>query len=240
VGYNEHSYAVRDIAGSRIHKSRREDHWGGSGFGPGDVLGVAIYLVENEAAATGVTASTSAGDAGASTEQAGANENGGPAPVDERAAPHLTNHIRFYKNGRPMGNGVAFGDVGPGPWFPAVSIYSRGAVRLNFGPHFVHPSRDLPPAWNVRPLSELCTAPPCPDEAGDRVTAGGGDRKEGRKVFFSKRTNDGIVAAFKDLVKMEATARHKAYLTHLELHRREIKALRKERGLSISNLVDGL
>jgi Set1/Ash2 histone methyltransferase complex subunit ASH2 len=44
VGYDKWSYGLRDIAGSRIHASRREDNWGGEPFGPGDVVGFAISL----------------------------------------------------------------------------------------------------------------------------------------------------------------------------------------------------
>lgn len=46
VGYDQHSYAVRDISGSRIHKSRREDKWGGHEFGAGDVIGCLICVHE--------------------------------------------------------------------------------------------------------------------------------------------------------------------------------------------------
>ena len=42
VGYDQHSYAVRDISGSRVHKSRRDDRWGGHEFGAGDVIGCLI------------------------------------------------------------------------------------------------------------------------------------------------------------------------------------------------------
>jgi hypothetical protein len=42
VGYDKWSYAVRDVRGSRIHQSKREDNWGRGynvSFGPGDVIG---------------------------------------------------------------------------------------------------------------------------------------------------------------------------------------------------------
>jgi Set1/Ash2 histone methyltransferase complex subunit ASH2 len=44
VGYDKWSYGLRDIAGSRIHDSKREDNWGGEPFGPGDVVGFCISL----------------------------------------------------------------------------------------------------------------------------------------------------------------------------------------------------
>jgi len=46
VGYDKWSYGLRDISGSRIHASRREDNWGGEPFGPGDVVGFSISLGE--------------------------------------------------------------------------------------------------------------------------------------------------------------------------------------------------
>mmetsp|Transcript_20050 Transcript_20050/g.30391 ORF Transcript_20050/g.30391 Transcript_20050/m.30391 type:complete len:365 (+) Transcript_20050:72-1166(+) len=42
VGYDKWSYGYRDISGSRVHKSRREDGWGGEPYKPGDVVGFAI------------------------------------------------------------------------------------------------------------------------------------------------------------------------------------------------------
>jgi hypothetical protein len=45
VGYDKWSYGVRDVGGSKLHCSKREDHWGGEEFGPGDVVGCAISMV---------------------------------------------------------------------------------------------------------------------------------------------------------------------------------------------------
>mmetsp|Transcript_4177 Transcript_4177/g.6517 ORF Transcript_4177/g.6517 Transcript_4177/m.6517 type:complete len:365 (-) Transcript_4177:71-1165(-) len=42
VGYDKWSYGYRDISGSRVHKSRREDGWGGEPYKAGDVVGFAI------------------------------------------------------------------------------------------------------------------------------------------------------------------------------------------------------
>lgn len=43
VGYDSWSYGFRDVNGARIHRSERYDGYGSS-FGPGDVVGCAIYL----------------------------------------------------------------------------------------------------------------------------------------------------------------------------------------------------
>lgn len=259
VGYNEHSYGIRDILGSRIHKSRREDKWGGVGFGPGDVVGLAICLVENNNKTASINnnnnATTTAtslrnGNAGCANNVENKKKEESISQVSNKgddvvgkllpsSSATLTNHIRFFKNGKPMGknNGIAFDGIPPGTYYPSVSCYMDGSARMNFGPRFVYPPpKGLLPAEiiNLRPISELCKSPPLPKDVVEQVISGGS--KDGKKGFFSKRNNDGIVSAFKELVKVEATARHDAYLKHLELHRKEIMTLRKERGLSASNL----
>ena len=65
VGYDRWSYAYRDIAGSKVHDSRREDRWGGEPFGPGDVVGFAIGLVDG------------GGGGGGGGNGAGGNSDGG-------------------------------------------------------------------------------------------------------------------------------------------------------------------
>jgi Set1/Ash2 histone methyltransferase complex subunit ASH2 len=46
VGYDKWSFGIRDISGSRIHNSKRHDHWGGEPFGPGDVVGLCMTMGE--------------------------------------------------------------------------------------------------------------------------------------------------------------------------------------------------
>ena len=48
VGYDKWSYGIRDIGGSLIHQSQRQDSWGGEDFGPGDVVGCGIVFEEDE------------------------------------------------------------------------------------------------------------------------------------------------------------------------------------------------
>lgn len=257
VGYNEHSYAVRDIAGSRIHKSRREDKWGGAGFGPGDVVGVAICLAGAGASAAASSATNATTTAAGSSLAAAADappeskSEAGHASEDGKAAPAaaaLTDHIRFFKNGKPMGgpSGVAFDGILPGTYHPAVSCYMDASARVNFGPHFVYPPSGLPDGLELRPVSELCPSPPLPEEAVERVMSsgrrdsggGGGGGKDGRRVssYFAKRTDDGVVLAYRELVRAEATVRRDSYARHLDLHRGEVAALRRERGLPASDV----
>jgi Set1/Ash2 histone methyltransferase complex subunit ASH2 len=48
VGYDKWSYGYRDIQGSRVHNSRREDVWGSEPYGPGDIVGFAISTELNQ------------------------------------------------------------------------------------------------------------------------------------------------------------------------------------------------
>lgn len=43
VGYDKHSYAYRDINGSKVHNSNRVDKYG-EPYGPGDIIGCYLYL----------------------------------------------------------------------------------------------------------------------------------------------------------------------------------------------------
>ena len=43
VGYDKHSYAYRDESGSKVHSSHRIDNYG-EAFGPGDIIGMYLYL----------------------------------------------------------------------------------------------------------------------------------------------------------------------------------------------------
>jgi hypothetical protein len=240
VGYDEHSYAIRDVSGSRVHKSRREDRWGGIGFGIGDVVGVLICLVDGGGGRAG-TATAPENDATTTTTTSTTHPSDGiddnrdheTGDVDEvtSSIAIARNHIRFFKNGKSMGSdGIAFDDVAPGTYYPAISCYGDGRAYMNFGPYFVYPpGAGLPADMDLRPVSELCRPPPLPEEAVEGVTSSGS--KEGKNAFFSKRTDDGILFAFKELVRVEAMARHRAYVTHMGLHTLDISTIRKERSL---------
>eukprot|EP00968_Pinguiococcus_pyrenoidosus_P002034 scaffold109_cov252-Pinguiococcus_pyrenoidosus.AAC.19 len=47
VGYDKHSYGYRDLCGSRIHQSYREDGYG-KAFRVGDVVGAAIFIKDED------------------------------------------------------------------------------------------------------------------------------------------------------------------------------------------------
>ena len=192
VGYDRWSYGIRDIEGSKVHASKREDNWGGDDFGPGDVVGCAISLQQGD------------------------------------------DHIRFFKNGQPMGDiiiskgkrvgGSAFSSIPEGVYYPAISLYMGASVRVNPGPHFVYPPKKLPGGIKLSPMSDLCPIPVSVADAEQRV------QKE--KTF---RKPD-IMQSFLGLVRAEAEVLQDVYQNHKKNHIREIKEEREKRGLKADDL----
>lgn len=62
------------------------------------------------------------------------------------------NRIHFYKNGQDQGEAFNGAEVPFGVYFPAVSLYCKAVVRVNFGPTFII-KPDLSTAF--LPISEL-------------------------------------------------------------------------------------
>ena len=216
VGYDASSYAIRDTGGSRIHKSRREDKWGGAEFGPGDVVGFAISLYSDNTAKSSTSVPSSLGLDSATIGGTNGVSNG------MKADNPTGSHICFFINGKQVGD-KAFDNITPGTYYPAVSCYSDASVKLNFGPHFVYP-----PNKGMQPVSDLCSVPPRPEDVLDTVLT----------TSTSKKVDERVVSAFKDLVKKESAIRRDAYLRHAAMQKKEILKLRTERGLSTHDLQD--
>ena len=241
VGYNQQSYAIRDIMGSRIHNSHRSDKWGGVGFYPGDVLGVFIYLV-NGKSPTKMPKSISFDDVESMKDNGSSCELSEGIHKSQLSSAQLKSHIRFFRNGKPMGNdnGIGFDNILPGTYHPAVSCYMEGSAWLNFGPNFVYPphqSMHLPPDMSPRPVSDLSPTPPLPEDVVETVISGGSSGKRGGHLNLTRRADEAIVSAFKELIGIEAATRQRAHLKHLELQKLETFVMRKERGLSTLDLV---
>jgi len=146
VGFDKWSYAYRDVSGSRIHQSRREDTWSGlvptddnddddddktkapekylGEYGKGDVVGLMICLKEKGEKTTIDKSLVSVGrgksygklsplgdesDGGESGGEGGACEGGTSHALITESKPRtnanfgltpITNHIRFFKNGK--------------------------------------------------------------------------------------------------------------------------------------------
>lgn len=228
VGYDKWSYGVRDVRGSRIHQSKREDNWGRGynvSFGPGDVIGCWITLLPAE---TGETKANkhSGYDTASSTKQ----------------QPVTTNHIRFFCNGKSMGaldtigtktrtGGEAFDNIASGTYYPAISTYMGGSARVNFGPHFIYnPNKQIPNGkdWScIRPVTDLSPPPPNPEEAVSLAM-------KGRNL--SKKTEEAAIEKFKDAVRTESGLRYDAYEKFKSRHLEFVIAEREIRGISTEDL----
>ena len=210
VGYDQWSYGFRDILGSRIHRSRREDRWGGEPFGPGDIMGLCITMIDEE----------EDGDASSSSAKGSGS------------------HIRLFKNGQALGHfeivrgakmgGEAFTNIMPGTYYPAISSYMGGSARVNFGPHFVYPPpKTLPGGWKALPVSDLCPPPPEPKDAAALAV---------QERNFPKKTEDSVIKAFQEAVEIEAKIRSKCYQAHYSKHVEEVRSDRLLRGLNTLDL----
>jgi len=198
VGYDKWSYGIRNINGSIIHKSERQDSWGGDDFDEGDILGCAICLYDEEDADS--------------------------------------NQIRFFKNGECLGTfviakgkregGEAFTGLESGTYYPAVSSYMGGAVKVNFGPHWVYPPRKLPAGFpKFSPISDLCKPPDEPDAAIAKCSPA---IKLFRKVEHQN--------ALKEVIKVESQVLVDAYEQYYRENVEDVRRLRTERGCSVQDL----
>ena len=222
VGYDRWSYGIRDIHGSRIHNSKREDKWGGVGFQPGDVIGFAICLRED-----GLNASN--------------HDDSGHGATASRKNPNVvtSNHIRFFKNGAPMGHfivsrgvktgGEAFDDIQSGTYYPAISSYMGGTARVNFGPHFIYPPKGLPTGMKLRPSSEMYPKPMEPSQVLELFK---------KEKCILKKVDEEITNAIHDAVFLEAKMRHDVFQQHLLDHAKVVRKGRNEKGLGCHDLPD--
>ncbi len=257
VGYDQWSYAYRDISGSRVHNSQREDKWGGESFGPGDVVGFAICLnddnqnmnnssIGNNAnntagtTGTGITINTGIGSMNtnqSNSQQTNSNANSANSSSKTNNSTTTKNHIRFFKNGEGQGHfivsrgtrtgGEAFEDIPKGMYYPAISPYMGGAARVNFGPYFIHPPRGLPSGMKVKPLSDVCPVPPKVDDVIEMFK---------REKVFGKKVDESIVNILHDAIRVEAGMRYENYQKRLEKNVMEVRDGRNARGLSTSDL----
>ncbi|WCJ36872.1 Set1/Ash2 histone methyltransferase complex subunit ASH2 [Euphorbia peplus] len=148
VGYDGHSFAFRDIDGSKVHKASREKY-GEEGYKEGDVIGFYINLPE------------------------GSLYNPKPphlvwykgqryvcAPDAKDPPPEVVpgSEISFFKNG--VCQGTAFKDLYGGRYYPAASIYTlpnqpNCVVKFNFGPDFEFFPEDFGGRPIPRPMYEV-------------------------------------------------------------------------------------
>jgi hypothetical protein len=230
VGYDKWSYGIRDIGGSKIHRSQREDHWGGEEFGPGDVIGCAISMVP-DSTMEGVppTGSSSRNSLDSSEEPMSHQQHQAHLQTPQ----HNHNHIRFFKNGYPMGEfvlskgkregGAAF-IIPDGVYYPAISLYMGACVKVNFGPNFIYQPRKLPAGMKLRPLSDVCSPPVTFEEASAKIAK----ERPFRKPDMHQK--------FLGLVEAEVKVMQESYKAHRTKHVLDVMEERKKRGLNTDNL----
>ncbi|KAI9013135.1 hypothetical protein BC832DRAFT_590094 [Gaertneriomyces semiglobifer] len=143
-GYDRFSYGYRARPGTLFHMSQAiqpTDKAFAEGYGPGDVIGMAIYLPRREAGNGDLVAR---------------EWDGLSLYVPFRAPPMEVmsgSYIVYYKNGKSLG--VAFRNLNRGKYHPAISCYNGGSATVNFGPDFKYPIPD-----GFKGFHEVVTLPP--------------------------------------------------------------------------------
>lgn len=148
VGFDNNSYAYRDVDGSKVHMAIREPY--GQPYVEGDVIGFYINLPHGAELAPKPAPLVS--------------YRGQPYIVEEKEDPRKVvpgSEIAFFRNG--VIQGTAFKDISAGRYFPAASMYTlpnepNCTVKFHFGPDFRFPPRDI----GERPVPQaICCAPHC-------------------------------------------------------------------------------
>ncbi|KAJ1645636.1 transcription factor, contains a PHD finger motif [Coemansia asiatica] len=161
-GYDVFSYSVRAKPSTRFHAAIGSPY--GEEYGPGDTIGLLIYLPELD--------SDEKQDLIDRKWQPGEKyrqytysrpDSQRPYNADSELPPLPVlsgSELVYFKNGKCLG--PAFQKLYLGKYYPAISSYMGGKVKVNLGPDFKYP----PPAtWHsnapIRPISDLeYTLPP--------------------------------------------------------------------------------
>lgn len=139
VGYDEYSYSFRDLDGGAFHVSRGKPY--GQRWGPGDIIGCMIEIPSlNDSRKPEAKRILSQIQAKYPPKREGFYK------VSLEVLPD--SQVSFFVNG--VSQGVAFSNVYSAKYYPAVSIYMGGPLKINFGPHFA-----FPPSQPFRPVSDL-------------------------------------------------------------------------------------
>ncbi|MCO5548132.1 hypothetical protein L7F22_001590 [Adiantum nelumboides] len=143
VGFDNYSYAYRDVDGSKVHKAVREQY--GQPYREGDVLGFYINLPNGAELAPKPASIVS--------------YKGQPYILEEKEEPLKVlpgSEIVFFRNG--VFQGTAFKDINAGRYFPAASMYTLPndpdcVVTFHFGPDFIFPPKDIGERPMPHPMS---------------------------------------------------------------------------------------
>uniref|UniRef100_T1INU9 B30.2/SPRY domain-containing protein n=1 Tax=Strigamia maritima TaxID=126957 RepID=T1INU9_STRMM len=137
LGYDRFSYAWRSRKGTRFHESRGKHY--SSGYEEGDTLGFYIDLPRTNNLALPQTFKDKPLVKFKShlyyEEKDDVQKAIKQLQVDGAA------RMVFYKNGQCQR--VAWEGINRGTYYPAISVYKKAAVSINFGPRFKYPPRDV-------------------------------------------------------------------------------------------------
>ncbi|KAJ1938731.1 transcription factor, contains a PHD finger motif, partial [Kickxella alabastrina] len=171
-GYDVFSYSVRAKPSTRFHAAIGSPY--GEEYGPGDTLGVLMYLpvLDDDEKQDLADRKWQPGERYRQFTYA-RPESQRPYNADNELPPLPVlagSELVYFKNGKCLG--PAFQKLYLGKYYPAVSSYMGGKVRVNLGPDFKYPP---PPVWNdnapVRPISELEYTLPLPQSAANVMLA---------------------------------------------------------------------
>lgn len=179
VGFDGYSYGIRDKGGEKMHLSRPRKFM--ESFGSGDVIGFHLSLPKapsTEIARDRIPIRYRQQLYFEQFEYNSSKEmedllNPGTQTLKPTVPPILKgSFLKVYKNGKPMGtafdNLFSFWppnsqtqrdqpakDDGSLGYYPAVSVYHGGAVRLNFGPELeCPPQKDIFKTGSVKHISQ--------------------------------------------------------------------------------------
>lgn len=135
IGFDSFSYGYKDVDGNKIHNRIQMKY--GSSFKTGDTVGVYLHLppfsfsnmshsVEVKCIYIFILVPPTYGE----------NHSYMPLSI------YPDSYVEFYLNGKSQG--IAYKDLYYGSYYPIVSLYMDGSVKLNPGPQFKFPPKDKP------------------------------------------------------------------------------------------------
>ena len=128
VGYDEYSYSFRDLDGQAFHVSRGKPY--GQKWGPGDIIGCMIDIPPVDDAMK-----PEAKRLLSQIQSKYPPKKEGLYKVSLEVLPN--SQITFFVNG--VSQGVAFSNIYNAKYYPSISIYMGGPLKVNFGPNFAFP-----------------------------------------------------------------------------------------------------
>ncbi|CAI5441514.1 unnamed protein product [Caenorhabditis angaria] len=135
VGYNKFSYGWRSKHGTKFHDGRGQTYQK-PGFKEGDILGCLIHLPSDPSLPSEVYLPPSHKDDYLINFKGHYFFEVNDVPTEEAKKLRVLegSRIEFFLNGKSCG--TAYENIYAGHYFPAVSLFHRAKVTVNFGPKF--------------------------------------------------------------------------------------------------------